>query len=100
MLYCGRSSLPQLFTGCKTNTRTGYERRYLNSQYGCVNNEWKVSLPDEWPLKPHSATVPGNIHDDLLADKLIPDPFYGDNEKLVQWVSDSVWEYREAYYRI
>ena len=83
-----------LLQGCKTNTRTGYERRYLNSQYGCVNNEWKVGLPDEWPLRPHSATVPGNIHDDLLANKLIPDPFFGDNEKLVQWVSDSVWEYR------
>ena len=82
-----------LLTGCHTNSRTGYERRYLNSQYGCVNNEWTVSLPSENPLSPHPATVPGNIHDDLLANKLIPDPFYGDNESKVQWVSDSVWEY-------
>ena len=82
-----------LLTGCHTNSRTGYERRYLNSQYGCVNNEWTVSLPSENPLRTHPATVPGNIHDDLLANKLIPDPFYGDNESKVQWVSDSVWEY-------
>ena len=82
-----------LLTGCHTNSRTGYERRYLNSQYGCIYNEWTVSLPSESPLSPHPATVPGNIHDDLLANKLIPDPFYGDNESKVQWVSDSVWEY-------
>ncbi len=44
----------------------------------------------EW----RSATVPGLIHTDLMAQKLIPDPFYRDNEKKVQWVSDSEWEYR------
>ena len=82
-----------LLTGCHTNSRTGYERRYLNSQYGCVNNEWLVCLQGEILNNAHPATVPGNIHDDLLANKLIPDPFYGDNESKVQWVSDSVWEY-------
>ncbi|MBQ6156411.1 MAG: glycoside hydrolase family 2 protein [Bacteroidales bacterium] len=82
-----------LLAGCHTNSRTGYERRYLNSQYGCVNNEWLVCLQGEILNNAHPATVPGNIHDDLLANKLIPDPFYGDNESKVQWVSDSVWEY-------
>ena len=82
-----------LLQGCKTNTRTGYERRYLNSQYGCVHNSWQFCYNGKW----YDATVPGNIHDDLLANELIPDPFYGDNEKLVQWVSDSVWEYRVLF---
>ena len=80
-------------TGCKTNTRTDYERRYLNSQYGCVHNSWQFRYGGKW----YDATVPGNIHDDLLANELIPDPFYGDNEKLVQWVADSVWEYRVLF---
>lgn len=80
-------------TGCKTNTRTDYERRYLNSQYGCVQNSWQFRYNGKW----YDATVPGNIHDDLLANELIPDPFYGDNEKLVQWVADSVWEYRVLF---
>lgn len=79
-----------LLQGCKTDSRTGYERRYLNSEFGCVHNEWQFCHQGQW----YTATTPGNIHDDLLANKLIPDPFYGDNEKLVQWVSDSVWEYR------
>ena len=46
----------------------------------------------EW----RSSTVPGLVHTDLLAHKLIPDPYYRDNEKKVQWVSDSEWEYRRT----
>ncbi len=40
------------------------------------------------------ATVPGDIHLDLLAQKLIPDPFYGTNEAKLQWISSADWEYR------
>src|SRR3954466_12829763 len=34
----------------------------------------------------YKAEVPGTVHTDLMANKLIPDPFYRDNEKKVQWV--------------
>ena len=40
------------------------------------------------------AMVPGGVHIDLLAAGLIPDPFVADNEKRVQWVAESDWEYR------
>jgi beta-mannosidase len=40
------------------------------------------------------ATVPGVVHTDLLAHKLIPDPWYGLNEKDIQWVEKKNWEYR------
>ncbi len=46
----------------------------------------------EW----HTATVPGLVHTDLLAHQLIPDPFYRDNEKQVQWVENTEWEYRKS----
>jgi beta-mannosidase len=39
------------------------------------------------------AAVPGGVHTDLLALDKIPDPFVGDNEKRVQWVAESDWEY-------
>ncbi len=39
------------------------------------------------------ATVPGGVHTDLLALGRIPDPFVGDNERRVQWVAESDWEY-------
>ena len=32
------------------------------------------------------ATVPGDVHLDLLANKKIPDPFYRDNEAKLQWI--------------
>ncbi len=41
-----------------------------------------------------SASVPGNIHLDLMSHKLIPDPFFGNNESELQWISDKDWTYR------
>jgi beta-mannosidase len=40
------------------------------------------------------ATVPGDVHLDLLKNKQIPDPFYRDNESKLQWIQDASWEYR------
>ena len=40
------------------------------------------------------ATVPGDVHLDLLANKKIPDPFYRDNESKLQWIENESWEYR------
>jgi len=43
------------------------------------------------------ATVPGDVHLDLLANKKIPDPFYRDNESKVQWIDQESWEYRVTF---
>jgi len=43
------------------------------------------------------ANVPGGVHTDMLALDLIPDPFVADNEKKVQWVAESDWEYRRSF---
>ena len=40
------------------------------------------------------ATVPGDVHLDLLAYKKIPDPFFRDNEAKLQWIENESWEYR------
>src|SRR5215216_2246080 len=45
----------------------------------------------------HNATVPGCVHTDLLANKLIEDPFYRDNEKKQQWIGQKDWEYRTTF---
>ena len=45
---------------------------------------------DQW----YPATVPGCVHTDLLANKLIDDPFYRDNEKQQQWIGKTDWEYK------
>ena len=41
--------------------------------------------------------VPGGVHTDLLRLGRIPDPFTGENELEVQWVSEADWEYRLAF---
>jgi len=43
------------------------------------------------------ATVPGDVHLDLIANKKIPDPFYRDNEAKLQWIEKEGWEYRTEF---
>ena len=40
------------------------------------------------------ATVPGDVHLDLLANKKIADPFFRDDESKLQWIENESWEYR------
>ena len=84
--------LPILFLSCHRAQMLAptEEVRYLNSKFGCISNSWEFEYQGQW----YPATVPGNIHDDLLHNRLIPDPHYGTNEDSVQWVADSVWTYR------
>jgi beta-mannosidase len=56
---------------------------------------WQVSREGTGEAMP--AVVPGCIHTDLLAAKKIPDPFYRDNEKAVQWVGEANWLYRRSF---
>jgi beta-mannosidase len=43
------------------------------------------------------ATVPGTVHTDLLNNKIIEDPYYRLNEKKLQWIDKSDWEYRTVF---
>jgi beta-mannosidase len=43
------------------------------------------------------ASVPGSVHTDLLANRLIEDPFYRDNEPKLQWIGKTDWEYRTTF---
>jgi beta-mannosidase len=45
----------------------------------------------------HTAAVPGTVQTDLMASKLLPDPFYRDNEAKVQWVGLSDWQYETHF---
>ena len=78
------------FMGCKTDKMPATQVQSLDSKSGCISNDWQFQYQGQW----YPATVPGNIHTDLIANNLIPDPFFGTNEDSVQWVADSVWTYR------
>ncbi len=62
-----------------------------------------INLNENWQFKKvtdtvwNSATVPGNVFSDLLYHQLIEDPFIGNNEEKVQWVSETDWEYKTTF---
>jgi beta-mannosidase len=60
-----------------------------------VNTGWQFREvgKEAW----HPASVPGCVHTDLLRNKLIDDPFYRDNEKKLQWIGKTDWEYQTTF---
>ena len=62
-----------------------------------------IELNKRWEFKKvtdtvwYAATVPGNVFSDLFENKLIKDPFIGENESEVQWVSVADWEYKTSF---
>ncbi|WP_245630327.1 beta-mannosidase [Amphibacillus sediminis] len=44
------------------------------------------------------ANVPSSVHTDLRANKMIPDPFSGTNEKQLQWIDKVDWEYQTTVF--
>ena len=75
------------------------QRRVVSSR----SSTMKISLDSGWTFrevgKPewHPATVPGCVHTDLLSNKLIEDPFWRDNEKRLQWIGKTDWEYTTMF---
>ena len=45
----------------------------------------------------YPAETPGSVHTDLIANKVIEDPFFRDNEKKIQWIGKTDWEYRTKF---
>ena len=66
------------------NLDSGWQFRQVAAGGGTSEGEW---LP---------ATVPGDVHLDLLA-KRIPDPFYRDDEAKLQWIEQASWEYQDTF---
>ncbi len=60
-----------------------------------LNKNWQFK--NQKATKWFPATVPGTVHTDLLANKLIPDPFFRDNENKLQWIDKADWEYKTSF---
>ncbi|WP_298899020.1 glycoside hydrolase family 2 protein [uncultured Psychroserpens sp.] len=62
-----------------------------------------IDLHSNWSFKAvndslwNTASVPGNVHSDLLNNKRIEHPFIGANEDSLQWISDTDWEYKTSF---
>lgn len=56
-----------------------------------------AEVPSEIRNRDIPAHVPGCVHLDLLRENLIPDPYVGKNEKLVQWIGRTDWEFSTTF---
>jgi len=84
-----------MLSALATQAQTSDPSRRSNRITIPLNRDWtfrEVGKP-EW----HPATVPGCVHTDLLANKLIDDPFWRDNEKRLQWIGKTDWEYTTTF---
>lgn len=72
---------------CSVSAQTSY--RNLSSE------NWTFNKQNE--AKKHKATIPGTVHTDLFQYQLIPDPFFGANEKQLQWIENENWEYETHF---
>ena len=63
----------------------------------------QIEISENWEFRQvgtkvwQSAEVPGVVQLDLLRHNRIHDPFWGTNEKKVQWVENENWEYRTTF---
>jgi beta-mannosidase len=61
-----------------------------------LNQEnWKFKQENKENWLP--ANVPGTVHTDLLANHIIENPFYGTNEKDLQWIENENWNYKTSF---
>ncbi|RZK48611.1 MAG: glycoside hydrolase family 2 protein [Pedobacter sp.] len=60
-----------------------------------MNKQWKFKEADKNTWLP--AKVPGEVHLDLIQNKIIPDPFFRNNEQEVAWVSQKNWDYQTEF---
>ena len=78
-----------IFSSCKKTSVPSHEMRSITSD----SLKWVVTYNG----KNYPATIPGTIHNDLIDNGIIDDPFYRNNENNVQWVSNKVWIYTTIF---
>ena len=74
----------------------GVQKLVAVESFSLGGSGWQVAA-DDAKTDSIPATVPGCIHTDLIAAGKIPDPFYRDNEKKLQWIGEKAWTYRRTF---
>ncbi|GHT54222.1 beta-mannosidase [Bacteroidia bacterium] len=60
-----------------------------------LNENWKFKQVRGYNWYP--ATIPGGVHTDLMANKIIDDPFFRLNERGMQWIDKEDWLYETTF---
>ena len=78
----------------------------LSSSFSTMSKHSIYPIEKNWTFKQADnkdskflpvAQFPTNVHLDLIANKIIPDPFIGKNENNVQWIGEAVWVYKTTF---
>ena len=93
--------MPRVTANPLPATTRALRRTSLDSVGGTA---WTLTALDPVPeafaavgAAPVPASVPGEVHTDLLAAGLVPDPFDGENEALLAWIGRTSWSYRAEF---
>ncbi|WP_264847400.1 beta-mannosidase [Capnocytophaga catalasegens] len=73
--------------------------------HGWVQNNFSktLSLNDNWLFRQadkdqwYKAQVPCSVQNTLIEKQHLPDPYYGTNEKDLQWVENFDWEFKKVF---
>ena len=77
-----------LFSSCNRKAEPLFQRIDLSAN-------WAFSEAGTMEWQP--AVVPGTVHTDLYKNGTIPHPFYGCNEKNLQWIGEKDWIYKTSF---
>ena len=78
-----------IFTACQ-------QEEFLNQPIEIeINDNWKFSQENSEAWYP--ALVPGVVHLDLLANQLIEDPYWENNELKQRWIEEENWVYKTIF---
>lgn len=75
----------------------------LMASFSAAASVTERAIHDDWRFRQgsselwHPARVPGNVHLDLMRERIIEDPFYRLNERGVQWVDKEDWMYETRF---
>lgn len=75
----------------------------LMASFSAAASVTERAIHDDWRFRQgsselwHPARVPGNVHLDLMRERIIENPFYRLNERGVQWVDKEDWMYETRF---
>ncbi len=72
-----------------------HAQTYKQPQEITLHENWQFRQADKTEWMP--ATVPGTVHQDLIDNHRLENPFFGQNEEKVQWVEKEDWVYRTTF---
>lgn len=97
LLYSTLAAVAVFTAACGPQNATALLKQSPERTQQTLTRSWSFRDADSAGAQWLPATVPGTVHTDLLANKLIPDPFFSTVEPDLQWIEHRTWEYRTSF---